>query len=58
MQDHQANVKNDDCACIISLSFDLIPESAHVKKKKKTFSNCPQCGRFPDLFLLILPKDK
>ena len=29
MQDHQANVKKkDDCVCIISLSFDLIPERA------------------------------
>ena len=24
MQDHQANVKKDDCVCIISLSFDFI----------------------------------
>ena len=27
MQDHQANVKKDDCVYIISLSFDIIPES-------------------------------
>ena len=69
MQDHQANVKKDDCVYIISLSFDIIPESALMNlvtnyscsfstHLKKTFSNCPQCGRFPDLFLLILPKDK
>ena len=35
--------------------FKLDPNSC---KKKKTFSNCPQCGHFPDLFLLILRKDK
>ena len=70
MQDHQANVKKDDCVYISSLSFDIIPESALMNLvtnyscsflthlKKKTFSNCPQCGRFPDLFPLILPIDK